>query len=338
MALGADRYGSRADTLVFIGCVLLSVAAMSLPGRLRDPLTQALRQTVLAPFLSLQQQIERLSASLARYDGVVAQRDSAALVATFLPELRGENARLRSLLGLGTRLGSGYIPAEVLREPEPTSPLTFIVSAGKKQGVKPLATVVSPEGLVGIVSTVDQQTSLVVTWAHPEFRASAMAADGSVYGIVAPHGTEGPRVWLLELEGVAYRQLVPNGTLILTSGLGGILPRGIPVGVVVGLVRDALTPASFGAGALAHTLVGYLSSWSKAVFFAENLFVNGCLFFAGTWCRNLAVAVVSGKLKGGMLGWELLVWSPIQSLTTAVTGVIVLWLVGRRIAVRLSDA
>src|SRR5205814_1564077 len=137
MALGADRYASRADTLVFIGCVLLSVAAMSLPGRLRDPLAQALRQTVLAPFLSLH-----------------------------------------------------------------------------------------------------QQTSLVVTWAHPEFRASAMAADGSVYGIVAPHGTEGPRVWLLELEGVAYRQLVPNGTLILTSGLGGILPRGIPVGVVVGVAGE----------------------------------------------------------------------------------------------------
>src|SRR5207302_4383301 len=79
MALGADRYASRADTLVFLGCVLLSGAAMSLPGRLRDPLARALRQTVLAPFLSLQQQIERLSASLARYDAVVAQRDSADL-------------------------------------------------------------------------------------------------------------------------------------------------------------------------------------------------------------------------------------------------------------------
>src|SRR5438128_6012716 len=256
MALGADRYASRADTLVFVGCVLLSGAAMSLPGRVRDPLAGALRRTVLAPFLSLQQQIERLSASLGRYDAVVAQRDSAALVATFLPELRGENARLRSLLGLGTRLGTGYIPAEVLREPEPTSPLTFIVSAGKKQGVKPLSAVVSPEGLVGIVSTVDQQTSVVVTWAHPEFRASAMAADGSVYGIVAPHGSEGPRVWLLELEGVAYRQLVPEGTTILTSGLGGVLPRGIPLGTVLGvggeaegwerayLIRPAVHPAA----------------------------------------------------------------------------------------------
>src|SRR5205814_10294609 len=104
MALGADRYASRADTLVFLACVLLSAAAMSLPGRLRDPLAGALRRNVLAPFLSLQQQIERLSASLARYDAVVAQRDSAALVAAVLPELRWEHARLRCRRGLRARL------------------------------------------------------------------------------------------------------------------------------------------------------------------------------------------------------------------------------------------
>ncbi len=109
-------------------------------------------------------------------------------------------------------------------------------------------------------------------------------------------------------------------------------------GFLVGLLRDALTPASFGAGALAHTLVGYLSAWGKAVFFAENLFVNACLFFAGTWFRNLVVAVASGKMKGGLLGWELLVWSPLQSLTTALVGVVVLWLFGRHLAIRLSDA
>jgi len=109
-------------------------------------------------------------------------------------------------------------------------------------------------------------------------------------------------------------------------------------GFLVGLLRDALTPASFGAGALAHTLVGYLSAWSKAVFFAENIFVNGCLFFAGTWVRNLVIALASGKLKGGMLGWELLVWSPIQSLTTAIVGMLVLWLFGRHLAIRLGDA
>ena len=114
--------------------------------------------------------------------------------------------------------------------------------------------------------------------------------------------------------------------------------RSAGAGFVVGLLRDALTPASFGAGALAHTLVGYLSAWSKAVFFAENLFVNGCLFFAGTWVRNLVMAVASGKMKGGLLGWELLVWSPIQSLTTAIVGMLVLWLFGRHLSIRMGDA
>src|SRR5579859_8240849 len=109
-------------------------------------------------------------------------------------------------------------------------------------------------------------------------------------------------------------------------------------GFILGLLRDALTPASFGAGALAHTLVGYLSSWAKAVFFAENIFVNGCVFFAGTWFRNLVVALASGKLKGGQLGWELLVWAPLQSLTTALAGMLVLWVFGRWLAIRLSDA
>jgi rod shape-determining protein MreD len=109
-------------------------------------------------------------------------------------------------------------------------------------------------------------------------------------------------------------------------------------GFVVGLLRDALTPASFGAGALAHTLVGYLSAWSKAVFFAENIFVNGCLFFAGTWVRNLVMALASGKMRDGLLGWELLVWSPIQSLTTAIVGMLILWMFGRHLAIRMGDA
>src|SRR5213076_1725226 len=85
--------------------------------------------------------------------------------------------------------------------------------------------------------------------------------------------------------------------------------RGAGAGFLLGLVRDALTPASFGAGALAHTLVGFASSWAKAVFFAEHVFVKGCLFFAGTWLRNFILLLVSGRLQGSQVAWELLVWS-----------------------------
>lgn len=110
------------------------------------------------------------------------------------------------------------------------------------------------------------------------------------------------------------------------------------VGFVVGLVSDALSPASFGAGALAHTVVGYLSSYAKAVFFAENLLVNGGLIFAGTWLRNLIVAVASGKFAALQLKWELLVWSPLEALTTAAAGVLVLTLFRQWLALRLEES
>ncbi|MGH7538769.1 MAG: rod shape-determining protein MreC [Gemmatimonadales bacterium] len=261
MALGADRYATRGDTLAFLGCVALSLVAMSLPATLRDPLASGLRRTVLLPLLQLQTQSELLRTSRTRFAHVVAERDSAVMAAAFLGELRAENGRLRSLLGLGIRLGIGFVPAEVLHQATPTDPLTVVISAGTRDGVRRLAPVVAPEGLLGVVSAVDAATSVVATWAHPEFRASGMASDGSVYGILAPHGITGPGVWLLELRGAPYRMRVRTGTVILTSGLGGVLPRGIPVGTVFGvgsetewdrtyLVRPAVPP-----GAVTHVMV-----------------------------------------------------------------------------------
>jgi rod shape-determining protein MreC len=261
MALGADRYATRGETLVFLATLALSLVAMSLPPTIREPVASALRGTVLWPFLRLQTQSEQLRTSRAQFEQVTVQRDSAVLAAGQLHELRAENARLRALLGLSARLGGGFVSAEVLHQSAPTDPLTVTISAGTRQGVRPFAPVVAPDGLLGIVSGTEASTSVVATWAHPEFRASGMAADGSVYGIVQPHGTAGPDVWLLELRGVPYRQLVPYGTVIVTTGLGGVLPRGIPVGTVIGvasesqwersyLVRPAVPP-----GSVTHVMV-----------------------------------------------------------------------------------
>lgn len=109
-------------------------------------------------------------------------------------------------------------------------------------------------------------------------------------------------------------------------------------GFLIGLLRDALTPVSFGAGALAHTIVGFFSSWAKAVFFAEHVFVKGCLFFAGTWIRNLIVLLASGGLQSSQVAWELLVWSPLQGLSTASVGIAVLWLFRGWLSPRRSTA
>ena len=100
-------------------------------------------------------------------------------------------------------------------------------------------------------------------------------------------------------------------------------------GFIVGLVADALTPVAFGAGALAHTCVGYLAAWGKAVFFAESVPVSAGFFLVGSWLRDLLVLVAGRHLGDRTLVWQLVLWSPLKALTTAVVGILVLLLFRR---------
>jgi rod shape-determining protein MreD len=113
--------------------------------------------------------------------------------------------------------------------------------------------------------------------------------------------------------------------------------RASVAGFFTGLLADALNPVAFGAGALAHTVVGYLAAWGKAVFFAENLLVSGGFFFGGTMIRDLLVQLAGGSVGGSRFFWQVAVWSPLKSLTTAVVGIIVLVTFQRWLEVRISE-
>jgi rod shape-determining protein MreC len=80
--------------------------------------------------------------------------------------------------------------------------------------------------------------SVAVLWTHPDFRVSAMTRDGSVFGLVAPDGATGPNTLTMVLSGVPYRDVVPEGTKLYTSGFGGVYPRGIPIGEVRGVTAE----------------------------------------------------------------------------------------------------
>jgi rod shape-determining protein MreD len=96
------------------------------------------------------------------------------------------------------------------------------------------------------------------------------------------------------------------------------------LGCAIGIVSDSLTPAAFGAGALAMTLVGYCASWLKAVFFADNLALNGFFFFAGRWAFTIIYVLAARQTSGVELVQQLLVWAPLSAAATAVAGVFLL--------------
>jgi rod shape-determining protein MreD len=95
-------------------------------------------------------------------------------------------------------------------------------------------------------------------------------------------------------------------------------------GFALGLLADSLTPESCGAGALAMTVVGFGASWLKAAFFADNILLNGVFIFAGKWVFDIIFLLAEHRLRGTALLGQLLLWSPVAAVATAVAGLVVL--------------
>jgi rod shape-determining protein MreC len=262
MTIASDRRYTRRDTALLVLCLSMSMVALFSPAAWGNGIAAMLRETVLSPLVWLQARAEEGRTSRVRFRTVTAERDSAAYLAQFLPSLRAENERLRQLLRLSHRLTTSFVAAEVLHQPQATDSRTLLLSVGARQGVAPFNPVVAPEGLIGVILSVSRSSSIAMSWAHPEFRVSAFTVSGNAFGVAAPSIQGRNNEGALEFRGVPYRDSVPLGTLVLSSGLGGVFPKGIPVGTVIGTVREEagwervyrLRPAA-NPGSAAHVLV-----------------------------------------------------------------------------------
>jgi rod shape-determining protein MreC len=200
---------------------------------------QVLRRTVVAPLVGLQQGSERWRNAWLEREAIALARDSSALRAMNAQALVAENDQLRKLTGLGRRLQWGFIPAEALQtsvEQGFDYVQSVTLTAGSNAGVKKGSAVVAPEGLVGQVITAEPTMSIAILYTSPDFRASAMSADRTAYGIVYPHSRGNSlrdRQYFLELRNVPFRSVLKPGVAIFTAGLGGVYPAGIAIGTVV---------------------------------------------------------------------------------------------------------
>jgi len=255
----ALRSSNRADLIVLGTCALLALVARGLPANLRDPIATSMRRTFLAPLVMLQERAEASRRSLLLDQQRTAVRDSVALKAMTVTSLENENDRLRGLIGLGSRIKWGFIPAEAIHGRGVRDVTTMTLTAGSNAGVRRLSPVIAPEGVVGMVTEVDPTMSQAMIWTHPDFRVSAMSEDGSAFGIVQGHLASATSGYLMELRGIPFRTALKPGTLIVSSGLGGVWPRGIPIGKVLEevktsegwartyLIKPAVSPADVGA-------------------------------------------------------------------------------------------
>ncbi|MDX1566677.1 MAG: rod shape-determining protein MreC, partial [Longimicrobiales bacterium] len=245
--------------LFFFG---LALVMYFLPPPQQQEVASLLRASVLRPFIATQELVSRTRVQTREASELQQELDSLVSVLANQTTLAEENRRLRALLGLERRIGVDYRAASLLRPGTEGSESMFLLQVAGDAGVRSGAPVIAPEGLVGVVREVGSEGAMGMDWTHPDFRASAMTADGTTYGIVEP-GRDLMNGASLLLTGTPFTTRIEPGTRIVTSGRGGVYPRGIPIGTVVGLAESeggwrktyGVEPA-VELGAVTHVLVG----------------------------------------------------------------------------------
>lgn len=162
-------------------------------------------------------------------------------------ELARENNRLRAQLSLPPlhpdwrlRLASviGRDPANWWR--------TLRIDLGARDGVVTNSPVLTAGGLVGRVAEVAYTQSRVVLLGDPDCRVAVLIRETGDGGIIAPASSSPLDSSLVEVEYLSRSSKLQPGQLVITSGLGGVFPKGLVVGQIAdwrsvdfGLYREA---------------------------------------------------------------------------------------------------
>lgn len=142
--------------------------------------------------------------------------------------LQVENARLRAVLGIRTDPPLPHVAAETIADLRGPFANTRLANAGRDKGVAEGNPVVSEHGLVGRVVGVSDHVSRVMLLTDPESRTPVLLVRTNGRAILSGDGGEAPK-----LDYLRTALGLKEGDRVLTSGDGGVFPRGLPVGTVV---------------------------------------------------------------------------------------------------------
>jgi rod shape-determining protein MreC len=229
-----ESNGRRRDLITAGVFLVVAFSTLFLSQPTQQTISTGLQVSVLRPFMGVQRRLAAARIRAAQADSMLARIDSLSEMLASHSALVDENRTLRGLLELSERAGPQYLPATVLRPGTPGSESMFIVDVGRRDGIRNNAPVVGPFGLVGVIREVREGDAVGMDWTHPDFRASAMLEDGSAFGLVERDPGDFREEDRLVLNGIPFNLEVVEGAMVVTSGLGGIYPRGIPIGRVGG--------------------------------------------------------------------------------------------------------
>ena len=238
---------------ILVGIAVFLAAIMAYAGA-NGRLTaapQEILSVAVAPFQRAAAAVSNGVSSLwEKYTNIVAILEENEKLTTENAELRGqmvdydklkaENEAYKALTNIQEQHPEmSYVSSFVIGRDPLDSFYGFTLDKGSLDGVEANDAITSDEGyLLGVVTEVDLTSCKVMTILHPSFNAAGVVSRTRDNGIItgsADYAAEG----LCILSNLSRSTLTKANDQVITTGLGGVFPPDVLVGVVQELVPEA---------------------------------------------------------------------------------------------------
>lgn len=229
---------------VALGIVLLlTVLVLKLPKETANQFKLALG-TVFLPLFGLaasgQQAADQTGHALTSRAEIISQneelrreRDELKVRSLQAADTARENERLRQMLGFQRANPAWKLkPAQVIAREPANWWRNVQIDLGKRDGLRADLTVLTADGLVGRTAEVGETRSRVILLGDPNCRVAALVQETRENGVVSS-GVSVLDNSIVELGYLSRSSGLKPGQLVVTSGLGGIFPKGITIGHLV---------------------------------------------------------------------------------------------------------
>ncbi|WP_109479041.1 rod shape-determining protein MreC [Paraburkholderia sp. C35] len=152
-------------------------------------------------------------------------------------QLDAENKHLRNLLQLSQRMTTQSIPAEIQYDTRDPFTQKVVIGRGSQQGIKDGSPVVNEDGVIGQITRVFPMQSEVTLLTDKDQAVPVQIVRTGLRSVI--YGT--PKGDALDLRFVPISADVLAGDELVTSGLDGVYPPGLPVAKVVRVDKQADT-------------------------------------------------------------------------------------------------
>jgi rod shape-determining protein MreC len=149
-----------------------------------------------------------------------------------LRDLEQENNRLREALQYRKRSKFKLIPARIIARDSSTWWNTVMINRGSNEGIEPDMPILTEAGLVGKTTTVAADMSTVLLITDENCRVAANVEGTREQGIMHGERTSTTTQPQIILDFLSKTAALKAGDRVISSGVGGVYPPGIFLGVV----------------------------------------------------------------------------------------------------------